>query len=229
MDSKKRTFISNFKLLEKQLVVGAFGNASSRDKDVFHIKPSGVNLKKIKSEDMVTVRIHDGKIYGEMNPSSDTPTHIELYNKFPQIGGITHTHSVYATAWAQAVKSIPCLGTTHADYWNGEIPITRALTKEEINGEYEKETGKVIIEKIKELNVDLLDCPGIIVANHGPFTWGATVEDAVKHAELLEYIARLAWLSLSIDPNVKPISKALLNKHYSRKHGLDAYYGQDQN
>ena len=229
MDSKKRTLISNFKLLEKQLVVGAFGNASSRDKDVFHIKPSGVNLKKIKSEDMVTVRIHDGKIYGEMNPSSDTPTHIELYNKFPQIGGITHTHSVYATAWAQAVKSIPCLGTTHADYWNGEIPITRALTKEEINGEYEKETGKVIIEKIKQLNVDLLDCPGIIVANHGPFTWGATVEDAVKHAELLEYIARLAWLSLSIDPNVKPISKALLNKHYSRKHGLDAYYGQDQN
>ena len=138
-----------------------------------------------------------------------------------------HTHSPYATVWAQSGKQIPCLGTTHADYWNGEIPITRDLINKEINGEYEKETGKVIIEKIKDLNVDPLDCPGILVANHGPFAWGKTVEDAVKHAELLEYIARLAWLSISINPNSKPISKALLNKHYSRKHGPDAYYGQD--
>jgi L-ribulose-5-phosphate 4-epimerase len=179
------------------------------------------------ADDIVTVHIKDNKYDGNLKPSSDTPTHLELYKVFKELDGIVHTHSTYATAWAQSGKSIPRLGTTHADYWNGEIPITRELTDEEINGDYEKETGKVIIEKIKELNIDPLNCPGILVDKHGPFTWGATVEDAVKHAELLEYIARLAWLSISINPNSKPISKALLNKHYSRKHGPDAYYGQD--
>ena len=149
-----------------------------------------------------------------------------IYNAFDEINGVVHSHSTYATAWAQTGQPIPCLGTTHADYWNGEISVTRELTDDEISGEYEKETGKVIIEKIQELDVDPLACPGILVSNHGPFTWGKTVEDAVKHAELLEYIARMAWLSLSINPDAEPISKALLKKHFSRKHGPEAYYGQ---
>ncbi len=191
------------------------------------IKPSGVNVEKLNKDNIVKVNISSSDIFSEYKPSTDTPTHLELYKAFPGIGGIVHTHSTYATAWAQSGKPIPCLGTTHADYWSGEIPITRDLTTDEISGEYEKETGRVIIQKIQELNVDPLDCPGILVANHGPFTWGKTVEDAVKHAELLEYIGRLAWLSFSINPDAKSISKAMLNKHFSRKHGPDAYYGQD--
>ena len=219
---------ANKQLLENGLVLQSFGNASQRIKDNFLIiKPSGINLKNSNSIEMACVDLINGSCVGGRKPSSDTPTHIEIYKNFNGVGGIVHTHSLYATAWAQAAMAIPCLGTTHADYWKGDIPITRDLTKDEINGEYEKETGKVIIEKIQELNVDPLACPGILVSNHGPFTWGKTVEDAVKHAELLEYIARLAWMSISINPDSKPILKALLNKHYSRKHGPDAYYGQD--
>jgi L-ribulose-5-phosphate 4-epimerase len=218
---------ANKQLIEKALVIQSFGNASSSKGNYLIIKPSGINIKNANRGDMVCVNLIRGDYNGEKKPSSDTPTHLEMYKAFPELGGIVHTHSTYATAWAQSGKPIPCLGTTHADYWSSEIPITRNLTTDEINGEYEKETGKVIIERIKELNIDPLDCPGILVANHGPFTWGATVEDAVKHAELLEYIARLAWLSLSINPNAKPISKTLLDKHHLRKHGPDAYYGQD--
>jgi L-ribulose-5-phosphate 4-epimerase len=227
MDIKERVFSSNIKLIENGLAIGFFGNASQRHNDSMYIKPSGIKLFSEKKDCIVRVNIKTGKFNGKYSPSTDSPTHVELYKKFPQIGGVVHTHSIYATAWAQSGKSIPCLGTTHADYWNGEIPITRDLTEDEINGKYEKETAKVIIERIKELNLDPLDCPGILVANHGPFAWGETVEDAVKHAELLEYIARIAWLALSINPNAEPISSALLNKHFSRKHGPDAYYGQD--
>jgi L-ribulose-5-phosphate 4-epimerase len=227
INNRKIVFDENVKLYRSNLVIDSFGNVSGRDKKTLLIKPSGVDLENSTSNDIVTVHIKDGKYAGDLKPSSDTPTHLELYRAFPDVGGIAHTHSPYATAWAQAGKSIPCLGTTHADYWNGDVPITRDLTKDEIYGEYEKETGNVIIEKIKDLNIDPLNCPGILVRNHGPFTWGATVEDAVKHAELLEYIARLALLSISINPDSKPISQPLHNKHFSRKHGPDAYYGQD--
>ena len=195
---------------------------AKRTAHLLKVKPSFDDECKI-----IGYKAGTGKYVGKFKPSSDTPTHLELYREFQSIGGIVHTHSLYATAWAQSRKPIPCLGTTHADYWNGEIPVSRNLTNEEINGKYEKETGKVIIETINKLNVDHLDCPGIMVANHGSFTWGKTVKDAVKHAELLEYIARLAWLTISITSQAKPISRTLLNKHFSRKHGPNAYYGQD--
>jgi L-ribulose-5-phosphate 4-epimerase len=227
MRIKEKVFNSNIKLIENNLAISSFGNASQRHNDFIYIKPSGVKLFSENKDCIVKVNIKTGEFDGHYCPSTDTPTHLQIYKNFPQIEGIVHTHSIYATSWAQSGLPIPCLGTTHADYWSCVIPITRTLTDKEINGEYEKETGKVIIEKIKELNVDPLDCPGILVSNHGSFTWGKTVEDAVKHAELLEYIARLAWLSLSINLDAKPISKVLLDKHYSRKHGPDAYYGQD--
>jgi len=223
----KNIFEMNKKIIKSGLVIDSFGNVSGRFKNNFIIKPSGIHIDNSTSDDLVTVDMKEGKYFGELKPSSDTPTHLKLYREFKDIGGIVHTHSIYATAWAQAEKPIPCFGTTHADYWNGQIPVTRELKNEEINGAYEEETGKVIIEKIKELNVDPLYCPGILVAKHGPFTWGETVEDAVKHAELLEYIAKLAWFSLSINPVTEIISKDLLNKHFSRKHGPNAYYGQD--
>ena len=218
---------SNYEIVNKGLVIDTFGNVSLKKDRYCYIKPSGIDLNQCTESDISKVLIESSELISGKSPSTDTPTHLKLYSSFDGINGIVHTHAAYATAWAQSGKSIPCLGTTHADYWNGDIPITRELSDEEINGEYEKETGKVIIEKINELNIDPLDCPGILVAKHGPFTWGATVEDAVKHAELLEYIARIAWLSVSINPDSKPISKALLKKHYSRKHGSDAYYGQD--
>ena len=227
MDKPKKSLILLSKKLSNILgIEDDFGNASIKIENSMLIKASGSNLSKLTGEDIVKVSLKISKEKLCPRPSSDTPTHRVLYNEFPGIGAIVHTHSPYATSWAQSGLPIPCLGTTHADYWSGEIPITRSLTDKEINGEYESETGKVIIEKIKELNVDPLDCPGILVANHGSFTWGKTVEDAVKHAELLEYIARLAWLSLSINSDAKAISKVLHNKHYSRKHGPGSYYGQ---
>ena len=229
MDDKlTNQFIFNSKRLSKILgIKDSFGNISIRKDKSIYIKSSGSKLGKLKKRDIIHLDFDAEFDIMCSKASVDTATHIELYRAFPNIKCIIHTHSIYATSWSQAVINIPCLGTTHADHWNGEIPITRKLTDKEINGDYEKETGKVIIEKIQELNVDPIQCPGILVANHGPFTWGATVEDAVKHAEQLEYIAKLTWLTLSINPNAKPISKALLNKHFARKHGSDAYYGQE--
>jgi len=227
VNHKKRLIDLSSRLYQQSLIIQDFGNVSIRHNEEMLIKASGKPMSNLYNKDLVYVQLNSGKHDSELRPSSDTPTHIEVYKAFNEIYGVVHFHSTYATAWAQSGKPIPCLGTTHADYWNGEIPITRELTDEEINGEYEKETGKVIIERIKELNVDPLDCPGILVANHGPFTWGNTIENAVKHAELLEYIARMAWLSLSINPDAEPISNTLLKKHFSRKHGPDAYYGQD--
>jgi len=223
---KSVVYSSNVKLHESELVIQNFGNVSGRLDGSILIKPSGVDIHKINYDDIVTVQINNNKFSGNLKPSSDTPTHLELYKTFPMIGGICHTHSTYASAWAQSGKPIPCFGTTHADYWNGEIPVSRKLTDEEIKADYEKETGKVIIEKINELNVDPLDCPGILVAGHGPFTWGSTAEDAVKHAELLEYIAKLAWMTISINPETTTLSSELLKKHFSRKHGPQSYYGQ---
>ncbi len=225
--STKDVFEANIEIHKLGLVVQNFGNVSGRQGSNFLIKPSGIKISNFSEDDIVNVQLSDGISSGNLAPSSDTPTHLVIYNNFNDIGGICHTHSKYATAWAQAKKAIPCLGTTHADSWNGDIPITRDLTSEEINGNYEEETGKVIVEKLNELNMASSDCPGIIVANHGPFTWGKTVVDAVRNAELLEYMAHLAWLALSINPEAKPISQNLLKKHFSRKHGPNAYYGQD--
>jgi L-ribulose-5-phosphate 4-epimerase len=217
---------ANKQIFSSGLVFDTFGNASHKVSNNFVIKPSGINLMECTAEDMSIVAVQSGKLIEGNNPSSDTPTHLTLYRNFNDIWGITHTHSLYATAWAQAAKSIPCLGTTHADYWSVEIPVTRELTVDEINGEYELETGKVIVETIKELRVGPLECPGILVAHHGPFTWGRTLEEAVKNAERLEYIAKLAWMTLQIKPQVTHIPSELHNRHFSRKHGPDAYYGQ---
>jgi len=218
---------SNHKIVEKGLVIGTFGNASLREGEYCYIKPSGININKCTENDISKVIIETSKSVEGKKPSTDTPTHLELYKEFPDIGGIVHTHSLYATAWGQSGKPVPCLGTTHADYWNGDIPVTRKMSDKEINGDYEKETGRVIIEKLEELNVHPLECPGILVASHGNFTWGKTIEEAVSNAEKLEFIAKLSYLSLSINPDISNISKALLKKHFSRKHGQDAYYGQD--
>jgi len=225
--SKKDVFEANIEIHSLGLVFQNFGNVSGRNESNCLIKPSGIKIEKFKENDVVDIQLDSGISSGPLNPSSDTPTHLVIYNNFENVGGICHTHSLYATAWAQAGESIPCLGTTHADSWNGDIPITRDLTDDEISGNYEEETGKVIIEKLDVLNLSPFDCPGIIVANHGSFTWGKTVKDAVNNAELLEYMAHLAWLSLSINPDAKSISNSLLNKHFSRKHGSNAYYGQN--
>ena len=226
-DLSERTLFQNINLIELGLVIDTFGNASSKIENTVIIKPSGVLLSEMEPDQMSVLDFNNFKLTSGKLPSSDTPTHFELYRSFDNIGGITHTHSLYATAWAQAATCIPCFGTTHADYWKGEIPVTRELTANEINGEYELETGKIIVEKIKELRVDPLECPGIIVAHHGPFTWGRTVEEAVKNAERLEYIAKLAYMSLQINPQILPISTELHFRHFSRKHGPKAYYGQD--
>lgn len=223
---KKEVLNKNKELIHLQLVMGSFGNVSALKGNSVLIKPSGVDLSYITENDISEVDINTGGLLSGKKPSSDTPTHLELYRSFPQIGGITHTHSTYATAWAQSAKSIPCLGTTHADYWCGEIPLTRSLTEQEISGDYEKETGKIIVEKIKEICDDPLDYPGILVLHHGPFTWGKTIEEAVKNAEILEYIAKLAWMTCQINESIHPIPSLLHSKHFKRKHGSQSYYGQ---
>ena len=209
------------------LCIGTFGNASAKEGNSVLIKPSGVDLSLISKNDISVVEINSGKLLSGKSPSSDTPTHLEIYRSFPQLGGITHTHSPYATAWAQTGNSIPCLGTTHADYWRGEIPVTRPMTDQEISGDYEKETGKVIVETIKKVCVDPLECPGILVMCHGPFTWGKTIEEAVKNAEILEYIAKLSWLTHQLNQSIPAIPPSLHSRHFSRKHGPQSYYGQE--
>jgi L-ribulose-5-phosphate 4-epimerase len=209
------------------LVIDTFGNASAKDGSSILIKPSGVDLSLISKNDISVVEINSGKLLSGKSPSSDTPTHLEIYRSFPQLGGITHTHSPYATAWAQTGNSIPCLGTTHADYWRGEIPVTRPMTDQEISGDYEKETGKVIVETINKMCMDPLECPGILVMYHGPFTWGKTIEEAVKNAEMLEYIAKLSWLTHQLNQSIPAISPSLHSRHFTRKHGPQSYYGQE--
>ena len=218
--------LNNIKLHESDLVLGSFGNLSLRYKNFCMIKPSGIDLMNSKYSDMSVIDIYTNLKLSGYNPSSDTPTHIELFKNFEEIRAVAHTHSKYATAWAQAVKPIPCMGTTHADYWKGEIPVTRLLTEEETKGEYELETGKVIVETIKQLDLDPLEIPGILVAHHGPFTWGRTAEEAVYYAEILEYVAKLSWLTLQLNPEIQKLPKHLHERHYFRKHGPDAYYGQ---
>ena len=208
------------------LVTFTWGNVSAidREKGLFVIKPSGVDYDKLAPSDMVVMDLNGNKIEGGYNPSSDTPTHMELYKAYPEIGGIVHTHSPWATSWAQAGRGIPCYGTTHADYFYGEIPCARSLTPEEINSAYEKNTGLVIIETVSAKNV--MSVPGILCNNHGPFTWGTDAANAVHNAVVLEEIAKMSYRTETLNPAIKPAPQVLQDKHYLRKHGAGAYYGQ---
>jgi len=224
---KERVCEANLRLVREGLVRLTWGNASglSRQDGVLVIKPSGVPYDRMRPEHMVVVSLETGEVVeGDLRPSSDTPTHRELYRAFPEIGGIVHTHSLYATIWAQACREIPPLGTTHADYFRGPVPCTRSLMPEEILSDYETNTGRVIVERFASINPQHM--PAVLVAGHAPFTWGATVEAAVETAIVLECIARMALETLRLNPLCEPISEALLEKHFFRKHGSGAYYGQ---
>ena len=225
-DLKREAWAANQQLPRHGLIHLTFGNASAidRQRGIFAIKPSGVDYAALTSEEMVLVDLEGRQVEGRLNPSSDTPTHRRLYLGFPSIGGVVHTHSLHATAFAQAGRAIPCLGTTHADYFRGEIPITRPMTPAEIRENYEWHTGSVILEGFA--GKDPLDCPGALVQRHGPFSWGLDVAHAVEAAVALEYCARLALLSLQLQPQLGPIDDELLKKHFTRKHGPAAYYGQ---
>jgi L-ribulose-5-phosphate 4-epimerase len=222
---KKQVYTANLNLVKHGLVLFTWGNVSGIDRktNLIVIKPSGVSYDDLKPENMVVVDSDCNVIEGILKPSSDTLTHIELYKAFPEIGGIVHTHSTYAVAWAQALKAIPAMGTTHADHFYGEIPCTRELTNEEVERGYEKETGTVIIETFK--NIDPLYVPGVLAGNHGPFAWGENAEKAVYNAIVLEEVARMALLTMQLG-NENPIRQYLLDKHFNRKHGKNAYYGQ---
>lgn len=218
---------ANLELVRRGLVVETWGNASAHDRarGWMIIKPSGVSYDRMKPVDMVVVSVATGEVVqGDLRPSSDTATHLELYRAFPDLGGVVHTHSLYATAWAQAQRGIPALGTTHADYWHGEIPCTRPLTAAEINGDYERATGLVIIERFHGLAP--LSRPAVLVANHGPFAWGTTVAKAVENAAVLEFVARLASETLALNPKLGAMPRELLDRHFLRKHGPRATYGQ---
>jgi L-ribulose-5-phosphate 4-epimerase len=224
---KQQVCNANLDLVKEGLVIQTWGNASGidRDRGLVVIKPSGVPYSNMKPENMVVVSLADGKVVeGNMKPSSDTPAHLVLYRSFVEIGGVVHTHSLYATAWAQAKKTLPSYGTTQADYWYGEVSCTRAMTPKEIENDYEANTGEVIVETLKKKNP--LQHPAVLVASHGPFIWGRNVHDAVHNAGVLEFIARLASETLQINPKTKPLPPALLDKHFLRKHGSKAYYGQ---
>ena len=225
---QKQCHNGNINLVLKGLALHTFGNVSSRiDKNYFTIKPSGANLQQLKYNNYPIIRISDNKkVKGKLKPSSDTPTHSLLYKMYSEIGSIAHTHSKYATAWSQAKKDIPILGTTHADYCQQNIPVTNFIKKSLILKDYEKNTGFSIISCLKKNKLNPLNCPGVLVANHGPFCWGSNTKEALKNAEILEYLAELAYLSLRINPKSK-MNKNLTEKHYSRKHGKKAYYGQN--
>jgi L-ribulose-5-phosphate 4-epimerase len=218
---------ANLDLVEEGLVIQTWGNASGidRERGLVVIKPSGVAYDRMKPEHMVVVSLETGEVVeGQLKPSSDTPTHLVLYRAFQGIGGIVHTHSLYATAWSQAQQGIPAYGTTQADYWHGAVPCTRLLTAKEIKTDYEANTGHVIVEAFKKL--DPMRRPAALVASHGPFTWGKDARDAVHNAVVLEYIARLASETLRLNSKTKPMQPVLLDKHFLRKHGSGAYYGQ---
>jgi L-ribulose-5-phosphate 4-epimerase len=218
---------ANLDLVRAGLVVETWGNASGidRQRGLVVIKPSGVSYESMTPRHMVVVSLEDGKVVeGRFKPSSDTPTHLVLYRAFKGIGAVVHTHSLYATAWAQAKRDMPSYGTTQADYSYGSVPCTRLLTTAEIRSDYEANTGRVIVERFRKL--DPLQYPAVLVASHGPFAWGRTVTDAVHNAIVLEFLARLAGETLRLNPNLRPMQRALLEKHFLRKHGPNAYYGQ---
>lgn len=226
---KKIVFDGNIELVRRNLVIYTWGNVSGIDREscLFAIKPSGVDYDTMKFDDMVVLDLEGNKKEGKYKPSSDTATHIELYKAFPEIGAVVHTHSSYATSWAQARKDIKAFGTTHADYFYGDIPCARALTKEEIESDYEKNTGLVIIETLKERNINPMDIPGIILSSHGPFAWGKDVHNAVHNAVVLEEVAKMAYRTIQINPDITRVEQYLLDKHYFRKHGKNSYYGQN--
>jgi len=227
---KKQVCQANLELVDRGLVVQTFGNVSGvdRGRGLVVIKPSGVSYDNMAPDQMVVVSLEDGSVAeGDLRPSSDTPTHLELYRAFESIGGVVHTHSAFAAAWAQAHQCIPAFGTTHADFFYGPVPCTRAMTADEIVEQYEANTGKVIIEHFREKKLDPGSFPGALVASHGPFTWGESPQAAVGSAEALEYIARLAAETVKINPYPGRISSDLLDKHFLRKHGSGKYYGQD--
>ena len=225
-DLKNRVFECNMELPSKGLVIYTFGNVSAidRNRGVIAIKPSGVPYEELKPDDIVIVDLENNIVEGIMRPSSDTKTHFVLYNNFPEIGGIVHTHATYSVAWAQAKKPIPILGTTHADHLFTDVPCTEIMGDEMIKGDYETETGNQILQTFKNYNYK--EVPMVLVAGHGPFTWGDTPEKAVYNSVVLEELAKMALLTLQINPSVDRLKQAIIDKHYFRKHGKDAYYGQ---
>jgi len=224
---RKAVCDANIELQRRNLVIYSWGNVSGIDRTagIVAIKPSGVSYDDLTPDKIVLLDLDGTIVEGKLKPSSDTPTHLELYRNFKAIGGICHTHSVNATAWAQACKEIPCFGTTHADHFYGSIPVTEVMTEAQIQSDYELNTGKVIVRRFAGL--DPMKMPGVLVANHGPFTWGKSPADSVEAMVVLEQIATMALGTTTINSNQKPISKALLDKHYLRKHGKNAYYGQN--
>lgn len=222
---KQKVYEANMELPAKGLITYTWGNVSGIDREqgLFVIKPSGVPYEDLKASDMVVMDLKGNKVEGILNPSSDTPTHIELYKAYDELGGIVHTHSPWATSWAQAGRSIPCYGTTHADYFYGEIPCARSLTEEEVNSDYEKNTGFVIVETFQGKNP--IYVPGILCTNHGPFTWGKDAREAVHNAVVLEEVAKMAYRTEHLK-SCEPAMQYLQDKHFFRKHGENAYYGQ---
>lgn len=229
---KQKVFEANLQLVQYGLVVLTWGNVSGIDREegLFVIKPSGVPYDKMTADDMVVMDLNGNKVEGRLNPSSDTPTHLELYKNFNDIGGIVHTHSSWACSWAQAGRDINAYGTTHADFANGAVPCARGLTENEVNGEYELSTGKVIVEEFEKRGIKPDECPAVLVHRHGPFTWGSSPFKAVENALILEEVAKMASRTeriAALDNNSNiGIEQYLLDKHYQRKHGINAYYGQ---
>ncbi|HEX7496585.1 MAG TPA: L-ribulose-5-phosphate 4-epimerase AraD [Candidatus Limnocylindrales bacterium] len=226
---REQVWRANQALVRSGLVTLSFGNASGVDREagLLLIKPSGVPYDQLRPEQLVAVSLKDGRVLeGDLRPSSDTPTHLLLYQRYPEIGGVVHTHSTAATAWAQAGRSIPPLGTTHADHFHGAVPVTRQLLESEVSGEYERETGSVIIETLERLGLSATEMPGVLVASHGPFTWGRDAQGAADNAVALELVAAMATPTFALNPEVEPIVGYLAERHFRRKHGPDAYYGQ---
>lgn len=226
---KERVLKANLLLPELDLVKFTWGNVSEidREKGIIAIKPSGVDYENLTADDIVLVDLDGNIVEGKFRPSSDTATHIELYKAFSDIGGVVHTHSEWAVSWAQSRRGIPCYGTTHADCFYGEIPCTREMTDEEIESAYEKNTGIVIAETFMKRNIDPMAVPGVLCVNHGPFSWGKNGHDAVHNAAVLETVAEMATKTELLNPSVNPVKQAILDKHYFRKHGKNAYYGQN--
>ena len=227
---KKKVYEANILLPKYNLVTFTWGNVSEIDREsgLFVIKPSGVDYETMTPDDMVVMDLEGNKVEGKLNPSSDTPTHLEIYRAFKDVGGVVHTHSSYATSWAQAGRSIPCYGTTHADYFYGEIPCVRCLNKDEIETAYEKNTGLLIVSEFEKMGKDPVAVPAVLCKNHGVFSWGKDAHEAVHNAVVTEEVAKMAYRCEVINPEVKPAPQELQDKHYYRKHGANAYYGQGE-
>lgn len=225
---KEQVYLANMELPRRGLVTYTWGNVSGidRERGLFVIKPSGVSYDALRPCDMVVMDLQGNRIEGELNPSSDTKTHVVLYNAFPEIGGVVHTHSPHAVAWAQAGEDLPCYGTTHADYFYGSVPCARHLTREELLEDYERNTGVTIVETFRERGIDPKAVPAVLCHSHGPFTWGKDADQAVYHSVVLEECARMGILTRILNPNAAPAPQRLQDKHYLRKHGPNAYYGQ---